>query len=64
MTRHSMMSYAVRSIKLNDLCMLELKFLACDSSRDNQSSILFECHSDQYTISEDIQSATDSSSRQ
>jgi hypothetical protein len=43
--------------------MLELKFLACDSIRDNQNSILFECHSDQYTISEDIRSTTDSSSR-
>jgi hypothetical protein len=64
MTRHSMMNCAVRSIKLNDLCMLELEFLAYDSSRDNQNSILFECHSDQCTISEDIRSATDSSSRQ
>jgi hypothetical protein len=59
-----MMNHAVRSIRLNDLCMFELKFFACDSSRDNQNSILFECHSDQYTISENIRSATDSSSRQ
>jgi hypothetical protein len=64
MMRHSMMSYAVRSIRLNDLCMLELEFFAYDSSRDNQNSILFECHSDQYTISENIRSTTDSSSRQ
>jgi hypothetical protein len=59
-----MMNYAVRSIKLNDLCMLELRFFAYDSNRDNQDSILLECHSDQYTISEDIRSATDSNSRQ
>ncbi len=58
------MNYAVRLAESNDLCMLELEFLAYDSNRDNQDSILFECHSDQYTISEDIRSATGSSSRQ
>jgi hypothetical protein len=63
MMKHSMMNYAIRLIKLSDLCMLELKFFACNSNRDNQNSTLFECHSAQYTIFEDIRSATDSNSR-
>jgi hypothetical protein len=52
--RTFMMSHVIRSIKSNDLCMLKLKIFAYDSNRDNQSSILFERHSDQYIIFENI----------
>jgi hypothetical protein len=41
--------------------MLELEFLAFDSNRDNQSSILFEHHRDQHIAFENIQLRTDSS---
>ncbi len=40
--------------------MLELEFLAFDSNRDNQSSILFERHSLQHIAFEEIQLKTDS----
>ncbi len=55
-----MMNYVIRSIKSNDFCMLELRFFAFDSNRDNQNSIFFKRYRDQYITSEDIQSKTDS----
>jgi hypothetical protein len=58
-----MMSYAVRLAESNDLCMLELGFLAYDPGRDNQGSTLFECRSGQHIAFEDIRLVTDSSLR-
>jgi hypothetical protein len=58
--KDSTMSYVIRSIKSNDLCMFELEFFAFDSNRDNQNSILFERHRDQHITFENIRSRTDS----
>ncbi len=61
--KNSTTNYVIRSIKSNDFCMLELKFLAYDSNHDSQSSILFKRHSDQHITFENIQLKTNSNKR-